>query len=181
MTGRLQSPLSVDESMKSESGVLRDYYSDTDYLVSPSGVLKIASVVVSVTAAALFLGGGSCGAAPGLAASAPSVALAAAAAAALLCAGAALRVPLLAPQLWLYTDIIVSTVMGVLLLVSAILSMTLCDLARPLDYVHGPLSVGSACMVVGSAALTYGAVSRRLRRLQPAVEPPRPVLVEQDV
>ncbi|XP_059048793.1 uncharacterized protein LOC131844025 [Achroia grisella] len=166
MGGRAEPALPVDDLSKSEKDVLRDYYSASNYVVSPGGLLKVASVVTAAVATALLLNSRGCDAAPGLAASAASVALAAAALSALLYSGALLRLPLRAPQLWLYIDIILSTVLGVLLLVSAIMSLTTCELTRPVDYMHGPLTIVSASMLVGSAAVTYGAVSSRQHGLQ---------------
>ncbi|KAM3959403.1 uncharacterized protein ACR2FA_009308 [Aphomia sociella] len=179
MSGRLQSPLSVDESTKTESDVLRQYYEETDYALSLSGILKITSVVANVAAAATFMGGGGCVAAPALVGGAPAVALAAAALAAALYAAALLQLPTRAPHLFLYADIILSTVMGVLVLMTGILSVTLCELTRPIEYVHAPLSAASACLVVGGAAATYAAATARLRPVAPPVPPPPPV--EQDV
>ncbi|CAK1584993.1 unnamed protein product [Parnassius mnemosyne] len=59
-------------------------------------------------------------------------------------------------------DLVLSTALGILLLVSAILSMTFCDMVGVVDYVHGPLAIVNASMITGSAVITYVSVMQRL-------------------
>ncbi|XP_053614489.1 uncharacterized protein LOC128677572 isoform X1 [Plodia interpunctella] len=121
---------------RAEENALREYYENTDFLFSAEGILKVISVVACIAVAAFHLGSGEagCGAAPPLPAAAAVAALVAAGSAALLYAGTALQLPLCAPQLWLFMDLIISAVLGVLLLVMAILSLVFCETANAMGF-----------------------------------------------
>ncbi|XP_053614490.1 uncharacterized protein LOC128677572 isoform X2 [Plodia interpunctella] len=148
---------------RAEENALREYYENTDFLFSAEGILKVISVVACIAVAAFHLGSGEagCGAAPPLPAAAAVAALVAAGSAALLYAGTALQLPLCAPQLWLFMDLIISAVLGVLLLVMAILSLVFCETANAMGFLKAPMGLAVAGTVVGSAGVTFAAVSRR--------------------
>ncbi|KAJ8717532.1 hypothetical protein PYW08_005931 [Mythimna loreyi] len=150
--------------------VFLKYYTGKDYSTSLEGVLKMLSAIVSVVSAVLFLGWSACLRSPGLAAAAAGSALAGGAASALLFGGVVLGLPLRAPQFYLLTDIIVSTVAGLLLLVTAVLNITVCEFYSVVSYLHGPLAVLNAGMVIASAVITYVGVMR----LWDAAHPPPP-------
>ncbi|XP_069361483.1 uncharacterized protein [Maniola hyperantus] len=111
--------------------------------------------------------------------------VAAAAILTLLCGADALRLAAYAPMICFYTDIIVSTCVGLWLLTSGVLSLVSCDAQRALDYVHGPLAVVNSGLVVSSAVLSYVSVIRRWddarRPTAPTARPPRPSRFELDV
>ncbi|XP_026743770.1 uncharacterized protein LOC113505331 [Trichoplusia ni] len=81
----------------------------------------------------------------------------------------------------LSADIIISAVMGVLLLITAVLSMTVCEFTSIISYMHGPLAVINAGMVTASAVITYVSAMRLWDAARPPREPPRPPPPEQDV
>ncbi|CAG5055689.1 unnamed protein product [Parnassius apollo] len=118
--------------------------------------------MVGFASSALFLWGGSCGGAPWLVSGGAAIALVSALLMACLYIGAVASLAAYAPYTWLYTDIVLSTGLGILLLVSAILSMTFCDMAGVVDYAHGPLAIVNAGMITGSAVITYVSVMQRL-------------------
>ncbi|CAH0589963.1 unnamed protein product [Chrysodeixis includens] len=165
----------------SEQWIFLKYYTEKDYFLSPEGILKVLSAIVCIVSSVLFLSGGTCAGAPALVRAAAAVALACAAASALLYAGVLLRLPLCAPQAYLFADIIISTVMGILLLVIAVLSMTVCEFTSIISYMHGPLAVINAGMVTASAVITYASAMRLWDAARPPREPPRPAPAELDV
>ncbi|XP_050352245.1 uncharacterized protein LOC126774753 [Nymphalis io] len=58
-------------------------------------------------------------------------------------------------------DIILSTVIGVSLLLVTILSFTLCELRRAVDYAYGPLALISSILVISSVVTTYMSISKK--------------------
>ncbi|XP_075981003.1 uncharacterized protein LOC142979753 [Anticarsia gemmatalis] len=161
--------------------IFRQYYTENDFVLSPEGILKGLSAVVCIVASVLFLSGGTCPGAPTLVTSAVTVALCSSALCAVLYAAVVLDLPLYAPQLYLFTDIILSSVVGVLLLIMAVLTMTMCDMNNAISYVHGPLGILNAGMIIGSAVFTYMSVMQLWDASHEPYEPPRPPPIEQDV
>ncbi|XP_063540726.1 uncharacterized protein LOC134749639 [Cydia strobilella] len=161
-----------------ETEVLRKYYSDSDYLSSPEGVMKLIAILGCLCSAVLFLAGGGCAGAMGLAAGGASVAVIAAGLLSVQLTATLLGAPLYAPQVWLYSDVVGSSVLGALLVLSGALSVTLCELRGIVSYVHAvsfePLAACNAALVIGGAVVTYTAVTRRWDAARgPAWEPRR--------
>ncbi|XP_060805472.1 uncharacterized protein LOC132902848 isoform X2 [Amyelois transitella] len=167
---------SLSEPERAEQAALREYYDQNDYLLSAEGVLKMVSVIACIVVSVFYLSAeaSQCSGAPALASGAGVVALVAAGVAALLYAGTALQLPLYAPQ-----DIIISTVLGVLLLVMAILSLVFCESTNFLGFLRAPLGMVAAGLAVGSAGVTFAGVTRRWDAAS-AREPRRPAPVEQE-
>ncbi|XP_060805471.1 uncharacterized protein LOC132902848 isoform X1 [Amyelois transitella] len=172
---------SLSEPERAEQAALREYYDQNDYLLSAEGVLKMVSVIACIVVSVFYLSAeaSQCSGAPALASGAGVVALVAAGVAALLYAGTALQLPLYAPQVWLFADIIISTVLGVLLLVMAILSLVFCESTNFLGFLRAPLGMVAAGLAVGSAGVTFAGVTRRWDAAS-AREPRRPAPVEQE-
>ncbi|XP_061720277.1 uncharacterized protein LOC133527345 isoform X1 [Cydia pomonella] len=119
-----------------ETEVLREYYSDIDYLSSPEGIMKLIAILGCLCSAVLFLAGGGCAGAAGLAAGGASVAFITVGLLAVQLTATLLGAPLYAPQAWLYSDVVGSSVLGALLVLSGALSVTLCELRGFVSYVH---------------------------------------------
>ncbi|XP_061720278.1 uncharacterized protein LOC133527345 isoform X2 [Cydia pomonella] len=157
-----------------ETEVLREYYSDIDYLSSPEGIMKLIAILGCLCSAVLFLAGGGCAGAAGLAAGGASVAFITVGLLAVQLTATLLGAPLYAPQAWLYSDVVGSSVLGALLVLSGALSVTLCELRGFVSYVHAPLAACNAALVVCGAVATYAAVTRRWDAARgPAWEPRR--------
>ncbi|XP_046970318.1 uncharacterized protein LOC124537494 [Vanessa cardui] len=112
--------------------------------------------VVCMVSAIAFAWGGWCGAGQ----AAGGAGLAAAGALAALCALNALLAAH-APMTCFITDIVLSTVIGASLLLVTILSFTLCDIRRAVDYAYGPLALINSVLVIGSVVMTYMSVSKK--------------------
>ncbi|XP_045777811.1 uncharacterized protein LOC123875810 [Maniola jurtina] len=171
--------MQLPNTAESDREILREYYLERNFFTSTEGVLKVLSIVVCTASSVLWLAGGGCGRGARLAGGAS---VASAAILVLLCAVDALRLAAYAPMTYFYTDIIVSTCIGLWLLISGVLSLAFCDAQRALDYAHGPLAVVNAGLVLGSAVTTYVSVIRRwddARRQSPRA--PRPSRFELDV
>ncbi|XP_047997036.1 uncharacterized protein LOC125234716 [Leguminivora glycinivorella] len=146
---------------ETEMEVLREYYANSDYLSSPEGIMKLIAILGCLCSAVLFLAGGGCAGAAALAAGAASLAFLAVGLLAVQLTATLLGAPLFAPHAWLYCDVVGSSVLGALLVLSGTLSLTLCELRGFVSYVHAPLAVCNAALVVGGAVATYAAVTRR--------------------
>ncbi|RVE52950.1 hypothetical protein evm_002427 [Chilo suppressalis] len=78
-------------------------------------------------------------------------------------------------------DITISTVMGVLLLVTAIVNAVLCDTNTVFAYFLMCFGMLSSAVALSGAVATYRAATRRLDRALPAREPRGPRPTEQEV
>ncbi|CAB3250938.1 unnamed protein product [Arctia plantaginis] len=161
--------------------IFRQYYTDTDYVLSLEGILKLLSAIVCVISSVLLLTNGTCRTAPSLIPSASFVALSCGIITVVFYGVIVLDLSLYSPQVCLLTDIILSAVMGVLLFLMAVLTMTVCEMIDSISYVHGPLGIVNAGMLLGSAVITYVSVMRRWDALHTPYEPTRPIPTEQDV
>ncbi|XP_030037263.2 uncharacterized protein LOC115452800 [Manduca sexta] len=163
-----------------ESDIFRNYYTDNDYFLSPEGILKVVSALICVAASVVFISGGSCDA-PGLLAGTTSILLVCGAALCFLYAGVALDIPRFAPQAWLYTDIVTSTVTGVLMLVISVLGMMLCGMTTLVNTLFSPLVLLNAVLVTGSGVVTYVRVMHRWDAERIAHQPQSSAPIEHEV
>ncbi|CAH2042770.1 unnamed protein product, partial [Iphiclides podalirius] len=76
-------------------------------------------------------------------------------------------------------DLVLSTTLGITMLVFAVLNMTFCDMGGVIDYLHGPVALVNSGLVAGSAVATYASVMRRLDASRDT--PPTPAPLELDV
>ncbi|CAG4948113.1 unnamed protein product [Colias eurytheme] len=165
----------------SESAILKQYYRENVLFMSAEGVLKVVSVILCLISSVLHLTNGSCSGAPRLVSAAAVVALLSAATLACLFSGSALSITSYAPTGWLFTDIIISTVIGATLLVTGILSMALCEMEHPTDYVQGPLTIVNAGIATASGIVTYMSVIKRWDAAERSRQLQQPTQTEEDV
>ncbi|XP_045502133.1 uncharacterized protein LOC123699258 [Colias croceus] len=190
----------------SESAILKQYYRENVLFMSAEGVLKVVSVILCLISSVLHLTSGSCSGAPRLVSAAAVVALLSAATLACLFSGSALSITSYAPTGWLFTrnnckvsanhiryiiifidlnemlqDIIISTVIGATLLVTGILSMALCEMEHPTDYVQGPLTIVNAGIATASGIVTYMSVIKRWDAAERSRQLQQPPPTEEDV
>ncbi|XP_064073860.1 uncharacterized protein LOC113401042 [Vanessa tameamea] len=152
----MESSVQIAESIDTERKIFYKYYVENDFFVSPEGILKVLATVVCTLSSIAFAWGGWCGA--GLVAG--GTGLVAGGTLAALCALSALLATH-APMTCFITDIILSTVIGVSLLLVTILSFTLCETRRAVDYAFGPLALINSVLVIGSVVMTYMSVSKK--------------------
>ncbi|CAH2089956.1 unnamed protein product [Euphydryas editha] len=145
-----------------ERALLRKYYLENEFCLSIEGILKILSIAVCMILSMTLMWGGWCGAGAGAGAGAAAggAALGAGALLAALSAANALLAAR-APLTCFITDMVMSTVIGVSLLLVAIFSISLCQMPRIIDYIYGPLALINSMLVIGSAVVTYMSVSKK--------------------
>ncbi|CAH0713034.1 unnamed protein product, partial [Brenthis ino] len=165
------------ESLK--CAVLRKYYLENDYFVSPEGILKGLSIISCTVSSILFIWGGGCSVA--ISGTAGGLTLGAGAALAVLGAAILLSFAALAPMTCFISDVVVSTAIGASLLLVALLSVIFCEAQNSIAYTYGPLSLINAALVIGSAILTYMSVTSRWDAASGPAASLRPHSDEQEV